>query len=326
LVAGHSAYVDLAAVATDGFDDKHDTITAGSDTYFVTSSTVIIDEIDDIDVVKWDDIKEKSVPGSKAYAIFVTNSKNDAKLVVFVEGFSEIAEDEELGVVLDKFIEDGKWRATIKVHKGEEADYRLDKKGDVEIGQVIKFTVKSDGKIAVTPVVTENGSGQAQGFDVTGLVSKKDGNYLTVNSVVYRADSYTLIYDVNDDDVLDDIAKASMTDIKAGKTNVGLIVEGKVIKVIYIVSETTAPSGNFAMTLTDEADGIGYTITVPANKDINDYAIALYDGAGLKKIKAADVSGSFTAAEGAAAGKIYTVKLLKKSDLSVVLEKDILAL
>jgi hypothetical protein len=326
-LVNNSAYTALATV-TD-FDEDHDVIKAGS-SYFVTSTTTIIDEISDMDVVKWDDIKEKSVPTSPAVkAIIVENAKSEAQLVVFVENFSAIAEDEELGVVLDKFVEDGDWKATVKVYDGEETDYVLNSKNDVEIGEVIKFKVGTDNKLTnITKVVYES-SNVATGFDVQGLVTGKDGNYLTVAGGVYKVDSFTLIYDVTGSDVLGDIDKATLSDIKANKTNVGLVVDGKVIKVLYILGETSAPAvTDWTMTVTDVTDttatGIHVVLTKPSDKNWTDYAVAVYDGSTLKKIKtAADTVDFGKDDDGLETGKIYTVKLMKKADLSILLEKSI---
>ncbi|MCF6097548.1 S-layer homology domain-containing protein [Thermovorax subterraneus] len=320
----NSAYTTLATV-TD-FDEDHDVIKAGS-SYFVTSTTTIIDEISDMDVVKWDDIKEKSIPSpSTVKAIIVENDKSEAQLVVFVQDFNKIAEDEELGVVLDKFVEDGDWKATVKVYDGEEKDYVLNSKNDVEIGQVIRFKVGTDNELTnITKVVYESSSNVVTGFDVQGLVTKKDGNYLTVAGGVYRVDSLTLIYDVSGDDVLGDIDEATLSDIKANKTNVGLVVDGKVIKVLYILGETsTSAVTNWTMTVTDlTGDGFKVELTKPSDKAFSDYAVAVYEGSTLKAIKTADATVTFGSTDGVTKGKIYTVRLVKRADLSVILEKNV---
>ncbi|TYP52496.1 S-layer homology domain-containing protein [Thermosediminibacter litoriperuensis] len=271
------------------FDEDHDKIEA-SDEYFVTSTTTIIDEIDDMDIVKWDDIKEKEV-GDDVDAIVVFDDKNDAKLVVFVAGFTTIAEDEELGVVLDKFVEDGDWKATVKVYDGEEKDYVLADKDDVQLGETIVFTVNSDNELdPVVTVVYENpedtiavdNSDDVYKY-VDGTVKAKDGSYIKVDEDgdgdidgTYKADAKTLIYDVTGDDVLGDIDEASLSDVKVGK-NVGLVVDGKSIAVLYIISEPieeeedtdAAITANFDET-TDELE-----ITVANVEDA--YAIRVYD-------------------------------------------------
>ena len=56
------------------------------------------------------------------------------------------------------------------------------------------------------------------------------------NKGTYRVDSLTLIYDVTGDDVLDDIEEARLSDVKVGK-NVGLVVEGKAVKILYITKD-----------------------------------------------------------------------------------------
>jgi hypothetical protein len=283
-----------------------------------------------MDAVEWKDIKEKNAANAQAIVVF--NSKDEAKLVVFVnDTFSNIADDVEIGVVLDKFVEGGDWKATVRVYDGETADYIISSKNVVQIGEVIEFKVNSDNELTLTTsgnngkLVYEDNNGDITGFDVSGQVTVKDGNYLTVGNTVYRVDSQTLIYDVTDG--LDDISDARLTDVKAGKTNVGLVTDGKLIQVLYIVSETSTTSSGWAMTLTDETDsettGIKVDITVATGKNIADYAVALYDGSTLVKIKTADATVNFTKTDGLVNGKIYTVKLLKTSDLSEVLSKSI---
>ncbi|MDN5312750.1 MAG: hypothetical protein PWQ68_1723 [Thermoanaerobacteraceae bacterium] len=322
---------NVAKVTVNDFDEDHDSIkTINNDTYFVTSTTSIIDEITDMDAVEWKDIKEKNAANAQAIVVF--NSKDEAKLVVFVnDTFSNIADDVEIGVVLDKFVEGGDWKATVRVYDGETADYIISSKNVVQIGEVIEFKVNSDNELTLTTsgnngkLVYEDNNGDITGFDVSGQVTVKDGNYLTVGNTVYRVDSQTLIYDVTDG--LDDISDARLTDVKAGKTNVGLVTDGKLIQVLYIVSETSTTSSGWAMTLTDETDsettGIKVDITVATGKNIADYAVALYDGSTLVKIKTADATVNFTKTDGLVNGKIYTVKLLKTSDLSEVLSKSI---
>lgn len=249
---------DKYDIAKDGLDEDHDVIKVTvPDEFYVKSTTSIIDEIDDMDAVKWEDIEGKSVAAGDASAIIVSNDKGDAELVVFVDGFSKIAEDEELGVVLDKFVESGDWKATVKVHDGEETDYLLNSKGDVEIGQTIVFKVNSDNELSsVHKVVYEQPSDKIASAEydvysfVGGKVTKKDGNYITIDTnndgtgdTTYKVDSLTLIYDVTGDDVLGDIDNATLTDVKVGKS-VGLVVEGKVIDVLYITSDVPASGGS----------------------------------------------------------------------------------
>jgi len=234
--------VELDFVAKDGFNDKHDTIkTEKKGTFFVTSSTKIIDDIKDMDDVKWENVKSKSISEKTAEAIFVSNRKGDANLVVFVKGFDNISDDKEVGVILDKFTDDGDWKVTVDVHDGKKVDYLLKNRNDVEIGQAIQFKLNSKNEVTdVTAYVYEskNKVTYSNGA-IGGKVEKKDGSYVYLDGsgTAYKTDSLTLIYDVTDG--LDDVKKASLSDVKAGKSNIILVTEGRAIKVLYIVSEET---------------------------------------------------------------------------------------
>ncbi|MDN5332630.1 MAG: hypothetical protein PWP45_1855, partial [Tepidanaerobacteraceae bacterium] len=292
----------------DDFDEDHDKIEATDDEYFVTSTTTIIDEINDMDVVKWDDIKEKEV-GNNVKAIVVSDDKSDIKLIVFVAGFTSIAEDEELGVVLDKFVEDGDWKATVKVYDGEEADYVIDSKDVVEVGQTIVFTVNSDNELnPVYKVVYENPEDTIaydNGDDVyryvDGTVKAKDGSYIKVDldgdgdiDATYKADDKTLIYDVTGDDVLEDIDEASLSDVKVGK-NVGLVVDGKTIAVLYIISEPTEEEETGAAIITAEYNETTNQLTITVANVEDAYAVRVYDA------ETSDVLSNFAILEEGAA-------------------------
>ncbi|RKL63757.1 hypothetical protein DXT63_04640 [Thermoanaerobacteraceae bacterium SP2] len=274
--------VDTKTITVDEFDEDHDSIKTKSNagTYFITSTTSIVDDIDDMDAVKWEDIEEKT--GENATAIVVYNSKNEANLVVFYGNtFDSIADDVEVGVVLDKFVEGGDWKATVRVYDGETADYLLNNKNDVEIGQVIRFKVNSDNEIDLTGTQAENlgvkvyeNSTGIHGFNASDVVTEKDGNYLTVGGGVYKVDSATLIYDVTDG--LDEIDEARLTDVKANKTQVGLILDDNLIQVLYIVGETSStptPSANISATWDDTTHKVNVTVANITGA----YAVRIYD-------------------------------------------------
>jgi len=129
---GNIVWVAPNAVELESFDDKDDIISTASKHYMVDDETIIIDELDDIDVIKWDNIKDKSFT-SGVKAVIVADG-SDAKLVVFTAGFNQIKqEDKELGVILDMFKDkDGDWAATVSVYGGKEVDYKVAKKSKSE--------------------------------------------------------------------------------------------------------------------------------------------------------------------------------------------------
>jgi len=219
-----------AAKSIKSFDEDDDVIIADK-AYFVNDDTIIIDEIDDIDLVKWDNIKEKSFTAGSVEAIIVADGL-DAKLVIFTAGFDKIQkEDKELGVVLDKFRdEDGDWAATVVVYNGGKVDYKLDDKDEQFVGDIIIFTVDVDDELTVSDVVY--GSKNETDLDVSGVVSDKKSSSIKIGGTEYKVNSKTLVFDVTDG--LDDIEEAAYRDVRNGDKVVA-VVENSLVKVIYIV-------------------------------------------------------------------------------------------
>lgn len=263
------------------FNDKHDTITAG-DTYFVTSTTSIIDEIDDMDAVEWAKIEDKDVPGSGIGALIVSNSKNDAKLVIFKQGeYVKIVGDTDIyAVVLDKYYKGGDWKIKAAVHDGEETEYVLDSKSVTNIGEAIKFKLNSKDEIDTVIKFIYGDPISVAGGAITGKVTAKDGNYITIRGITYKADSLTLVYDVTDG--LDEIEKASLSDIKANKTNVAVVAEGKAIKILYIISEDKVVTVDKTVVKDIAVDSL--TVKVKLNiKNGDTVKLYLVDGTGADK-------------------------------------------
>ncbi|WP_422449143.1 S-layer homology domain-containing protein [Thermoanaerobacterium sp. DL9XJH110] len=245
--SGDSWNVDSTAVFTvNSFDKNDDTISAGSKRYIVNNDTIIIDELDDIDVVKWDNIKDKTWTNT-VKAIIVSDG-NKAKLVVFTEGFTQIQqEDKSLGVVLDKYKDkDGDWAATVSVYSGKEVDYKLKSSTAQNIGDVVLFSLNSDNKLTVAGRVYQNSDhtslvgieGDLTGTVevITGYVTAKSSSSITVNGTSYALSSKTLYFDVTDG--YDSIDTAAYRDIKTGTgtsgSKVTLIVDQDLVKIVFI--------------------------------------------------------------------------------------------
>jgi len=237
---------DPNAVELKSFDDKDDIISTASKHYMVDDETIIIDELDDIDVVKWDNIKDKSFT-SGVEAVIVADG-SDAKLVVFTAGFNQIKqEDKELGVILDMFKDkDGDWAATVAVYGGEEVDYKVDKKANQSVGNAVIFTLDADNELSVTTRVY--GPNAGTDVDVTthgGKVIAKSSSSITVDlnnngtaeaNEKFSTSSKTLYFDVTDG--FADIDTAAYRDIKTdGSTEVALVVEKGLVKVVYIMEQ-----------------------------------------------------------------------------------------
>jgi hypothetical protein len=226
--------VTPSAAAIDSFDKDDDVINSGSNNYFVDENTIIVDELDDIDLVKWDNIKDKDITGGQG--IIVADGL-DAKFVVFTAGYDSIAEeDEELGVVLDKFKDaDGDWAATVKVYNGEEKDYKLNSRTAQSVGDITFFTVNADGDLTVSDVIY----GSDNTIDAvhntvsiaSGAVSEKGSDSIKIGGTTYKVNSKTLVFDVTDG--LSNIDTAAYRDVRNGDT-VKAVVENSLVKIIYI--------------------------------------------------------------------------------------------
>lgn len=243
-----SEYEDLnvANITVEEFNDDHDWIETADDSYYMNSSTPILGftydddddddedelpEFSDVEAVKWDDIKANNAKGAQAVVVY--DDKNDVEFLVITEGYENIYVDEYLGVVLDKFIDgDGDWAAEIAVWDEGTADYKLQSKTAVNVGDVVNFRVNSDGEVYHVGKVTLSDS-------VT--VKDKDSSSLTVTDATYektyKLDSDTLYFDATDGFDAD-IDTAKLSDIKE-KSLVKLVTEGKLAKLVFLVSDET---------------------------------------------------------------------------------------
>lgn len=243
-------------VKVTSFDKNDDTITAGGKKYIVNSDTTIYDNMSDQNVVKWDDIKDKT-SFNNVYAIIVSDS-GKAKLVVFTQNFDSIkAEDTYLGVILDKYKDsDGDWAVTVSQYGGSEVDYKVNDKADQNVGDLVLYTLNSDNELTVAGRVYD-GSVVDPNFGDPGvtpvsskLVVTKTSNSITIwdtdsdndgkvddnEKVTYSLSSKTLYFDVTGDNGPDyeGIDTAAYRDIKAGSSKVSLMVDGGLVEVVFI--------------------------------------------------------------------------------------------
>jgi len=152
---------------------------ADGDKYYVGSNTVFLNadqkdlDGDDPVVVKWDDIKDTTPTGLQAVILSAGSIGSDARLVVFVNGFSGVGSDSvKYAFVTDRWLSgSSEYSATLDVAGSGEADYVLAgvtaKKGDG-----IKFTINAKGEANVSVVSTKTAN------SVACKVYKVDGSYI----------------------------------------------------------------------------------------------------------------------------------------------------
>jgi len=241
-ITGWNVTPASAEIDIDSFDDDDDIIEAdGGGDYFVDEDTIIIDELDDIDVVSWDNIKDKTASSTEA---IIYDDDGDAKLVVFTAGFDSIQEeDKELGVVLDKFKDNDKdWAATVVTYNGEEADIKLDDSDAVSVGDTLSYTLDADNELTVEGVVYGEHPETVSGFTVVGgTVVDKSSSSIEIDGPdadEYKTSSKTIVVDVSDgDDVdFDGIDEAAYRDVREDD-EVALVIENSLVKVIYILHQ-----------------------------------------------------------------------------------------
>jgi len=222
-------------VGITSFDKNDDVINAGGQDYFVNENTIIIDELDDIDLVKWDNIKDKTITGGKA---IIVASGLDAKLVVFTAGYETIAEDDtELGVILERFKDsDGDWAATVSVYNGKEVEYKLKSRTAQDIGDALLFSINASGELTVSDVVYGSDSPDV-GSTISiaeGAVSEKGSSSIKIAGTKYKVNSKTLVFDITDG--LDEVDTAAYRDVR-NTNKVAAVVENSLVKIIYIIEQ-----------------------------------------------------------------------------------------
>ncbi|WP_099190568.1 S-layer homology domain-containing protein [Tepidibacter mesophilus] len=191
----------------------------------------ITTDTDDISIVKWEDIKEDTV-GAVDAKVF-KNDKGEIEAIIFLNnGISTASDSKEAAYVIDTWKKGDKSYAEVAFAGGEVKEYELDTAVTDENGYVVE--IKSNGTLATTT--------DSKFASVAGRVYEKDGDYIkvytdsdgngewstgeTINSIYYRVNNDTVIYEDSDKKRYSNITK---------NADIEMIVEsGKEVRVIEI--------------------------------------------------------------------------------------------
>jgi len=206
--------------------------------YFIGSDTVLMNyKVDkDEDLVKWDNIKDKTATDAKAYIVGASGKKAD--FVVFFENFDNISKKDFYGIVSATPTYDGDdWYAEVNVYGKGKVEYKVDKDkfANIKKGHVVTFELTSSNKIkTITKADTET---------TAATVYKKSGNSLqfAAGQTFYRMTSDTVAYASKEDKKPDIDKKIDIEDIDENE-EVSYIIDGAIIKAIR-VNKYSTPSG-----------------------------------------------------------------------------------
>lgn len=208
----------VSAGQVDVLDDDDDFIglTDNSKYYVDTKNTIIFnwsdyastEDEDDLSLVKWDDLEDKS-PGSLAMGIYSKNNNNEATVIVLQSGYASVAGDENIGVVKKVKYNGDDYVATVDV-EGSDVTYVVasDAEGAaLAEGDVIAFTVSGSGKMTKVVEIKINEAGDIKDdtddytsvfSKVYGQVQDTSGNSIKLGGTWYTTNSKTIFYDVKD--------------------------------------------------------------------------------------------------------------------------------
>lgn len=219
--------VDKDKFATDGTD--------GGNKYYLTKDTVILKALNSKGEIKpsvigYDDIIKKTIDENNEAIIGTVKDKgNDLAVVVFIDSDFDAVDETEYGLVTGAPIRVGKnYEVEIDMVGKGVGDYILvEADANVDKGDLIKFTFNHKDEVDVEDSISsvkETGS----------KVTKKAGNYLTIDGEEYRVTSDTVYYATNKNGKLDGTTRLSKID-KGDR--VVILANGKnELQVVVVVS------------------------------------------------------------------------------------------
>jgi len=213
---------------------------------YVEGKTVIMNlalddgEWDDPEVLEWDKISSKNIPVAKDEEVYAVGYNTpDAKLVVFVQNFDDVVDDEEFGVTAGKPTYDGSdWWIEVDVAGEGKVEYKIDDefKG-FKKGYLLSFTVSSSDKLRPGTFYTRTKTDVQKAVEVFD-----DGNYLELGPVgadkadkKFKIAKDAVVYDLNKDYDLD--KKLDYTDIDMGDKILYVKDDSDIIRAVLIVTK-----------------------------------------------------------------------------------------
>jgi len=176
-------------------------------------------DVDDCELVKWADIAEDDVNDGTQFVVFADDN-NEIDAVLFFTGL-ESTSDEEAAYVVDTFRQNGDEAATVDFFGGAVEDIVVDSKSEAAANDEMVAVVKkqSDGELEFVSYITEAAGkstivDKSEDFDiVSGKVSAKDGDFITIDGKTYKMSNSTIVYDEDDKKSKSNVAKDKYVDI-----------------------------------------------------------------------------------------------------------------
>lgn len=210
-----AAKVQKTAFGIDAINKNGYLEVTGGGRIYVTDGTVFIDatiEDDDPEVVSWDSIKDsKNLAGDVKVVVLDNGSAtDDAKLVVFTAGFSEIKPtSEKYALVTDNWLYRGDSMVTFHTAGSDEKDFEaVGATTYAKKGAMVVYRVNAKGQANIL-----EGVNKADRVKLT--VEEVDGRWITpVVGDDLRAATNAVVYDATDSG--GKLVAADLSDISAG--------------------------------------------------------------------------------------------------------------
>ncbi|MBC7339883.1 MAG: S-layer homology domain-containing protein [Firmicutes bacterium] len=311
-------------------DKDDDSISTGTDVAYVSSSTLLFNQITeddkDVKVIAWSDIEDKNL--SPATLVVVRETDNlDAVAVWFVDGYSSVVTEALYGVVLDApWRTAAGWKAKIDVFGEGEKEYLIANdtaRGNLAEGYAVTFGLDAAGKI--------NSATRPNTATVTSAVYAISGNYLKFQvegqppTSWYRVADGAVMYQVEDDAI--DVA-IGVGDLEVDDSVKYVLKDNKVVALVReVVTEGAPAPGQLSVTISapsvfdDNTDKLVVGITNPEQNQT--YRLFVLEGTTLVHVSGALQDGAaFTASDmELSGGKQYKAEVRRDSDGAVLATK-----
>jgi hypothetical protein len=218
-------------------------VVAGSDTYYISSDTVVMRALDedgelDPEVIDYDTLVDMSIAPAEDVIIFGEKGK-DADMIVFLdEEFKGRRDDVYFGVVIDDPWKIGSdWFAEMDIFGEGKGEYKLKSHTQVKEGDLIAFYLDRNNKtdVIVCGVVYDN---KPKARIVVGTVYNRDGSYIEIGDTEpdglsgdYRIASGAVLYQLDGKEI--DLDKYGLD----GTIRLSRINKGDRIAVLYDLEE-----------------------------------------------------------------------------------------
>lgn len=172
----------------------------------------------DCELVKWADIAEDDAKSAK-FVVFADDN-NEIDAVLFFTGLESVS-DEEAAYIVDTFRQNGDEAATVDFFGGKIEDLVVDSKSEAAAKDEMVAVAKkqSDGELEIVAYINEVAGkstivDNSADFDiVSGKITAKDGDFITIGGKSYKMSTGTIVYDGDDKKSKSNVTKDKYVDI-----------------------------------------------------------------------------------------------------------------